>query len=192
MKFKQIEVTIKGNPPGLLMNRCTPEMLTKKQTLKKKEYTAEDDARQSAYIAEVDGKEQLYIPGLNVYTMMVQACSGFKIPNPQGGRNIAARGIIAGIMRISPEKIPLGTDKYEIDVRPAVIQRARIPRARANLPEWEASFIITYDADVISNPNIFREILDVAGFRYGLLDYRPQHMGPFGTFTVTKFDPGEE
>jgi len=191
MQFKIINVSIKGNPPGLLMNQYHVDASKKEQTLKKKEYSVEDDAAKSAYMAEIDGKRQLYIPGLNVYTMMVQACSGFKVPNPQGGRQIALRPIMAGVSRVEPDRIPLGTDKYEIDTRGAVIQRARIARSRAWLPEWEASFRIVYDAETISNPNIFKEVLEVAGFRYGLLDYRPQHMGPFGTFTVTEFKPQE-
>jgi len=191
MQYKRINVTIKGKPPGLLMNRFRTDDLAQEQSTKKKKYTAEDDAAKSAYLAEIDGKRQLYIPGLNVYTMMVQACSGLKIPNPQGGRKIAARGIIAGVMKVVPDKIPLGTDKYEIDTRGAVIQRARIARSRAWLPEWEASFDIVYDADWISNPEVFREILNEASNRFGLLDYRPQHMGPFGTFTITSFEAEE-
>jgi len=191
MQIKRIHVTIKGKPPGLLMNRFRTEVLDQEQSTKKKKYSKEEDAANSAYMAEIDGKRQLYIPGLNVYTMMVYACSGLKIPNPQGGRKIAARGIIAGVMKILPDKIPLGTDKYEIDVRGAVIQRARIARARAWLPEWEASFDIVYDSDWITNPDIFREILGEASNRYGLLDYRPQHMGPFGTFDIVKFEPEE-
>ena len=56
------------------------------------------------------------------------------------------------------------------------------------LPEWTLNFQILYEADVIANPNIIKEILEEAGYRMGLLDYRPQHLGPFGTFTVTKFE----
>jgi hypothetical protein len=185
-------VTIKGKTP-LLMNQYVPgrQNDAKKQTLKKKVYSPEEDAAKSAYMAEIDGVKQLFIPSLCVYTMIVQACSGKKIPNPQGGRAIAAKGIIAGSLKIAPDKIPLGTEKYEIDIRRARIGQAAIDRARAMLPEWEASFDIVYDSDLIKSPEVFLEILDDAGDRLGLLDYRPQHMGPFGTFTVTKFEVPE-
>lgn len=188
LNHKIAHVSIKGTNDGLLMNRYLPDRdSTNKQSLKKKIYSAVEDAAKSAYMAEIDGKMQLYIPSLCVYTMMVQTCSGKKIPNPNGGRAIAARGVIAGSMRISPEKIPLGTNEYEIDIRGAVVGKARIDRARAKLPKWEASFDIIYDADTIKNPSVFLEILDEAGYKQGLLDYRPQHTGPFGTFEVTKF-----
>jgi len=189
MNFKKINVTLKGNTP-LLMNKCTPERLVKKQTLGKKKYTPEEDAAKSTYLAEIDGRMQLYVPALNVYTMMVQTCGRKTIPNPDGGKDVNAKGVVAGAMRIKPDLIPLGTDQYEIDIRPAVVQRARIPRARAMITDWRLSFDIIYDSEVVLEPNVFREILEEAGFRVGLLDYRPQHMGPFGTFSVESFEVG--
>jgi len=182
MNFKKVNVTLKGVTP-LLMNRCDAERLMKKQTTVKKTYDPAEDAEKSAYLAEIDGRRQLYVPALNVYTMMLQSCGRKKIDK------FNAKGVLAGVMRITPDKIPLGTDKYEVDIRPAVVMRARIARARAMVPEWDLSFTIIYDADTITNPEIFREILDEAGFRMGLLDYRPQHMGPYGTFTVSGFKP---
>ena len=187
MNFRKINVTLKGNTP-LLMNKCTPEHLVKRQTLGKKRYTPEEDAAKSAYLAEIDGRMQLYVPALNVYTMMVQTCGRKTIPNPDGGKDVNARGVIAGAMRIKPDLISLGTDQYEIDIRPAVVQRARIPRARAMIKDWRLSFDIIYDSEVVLEPNVFRKIREEAGFRVGLLDYRPQHMGPFGTFSVENFE----
>ena len=184
MKFKKIHVTLKGESP-LLMNRLRVEDLQKKVRSTLKEYNVTEDAAKSAYMTEIDGKQQLYVPGFNVYAMILQTSGRHKI-----GKH-SARGILAGLMKILPEKIPLGTDKYEVDVRPAVVQRARIARARAMLPEWELSFDILYESETISNPYLIKAILEEAGFRTGLLDYRPQHMGPFGTFTVTQFDVEE-
>lgn len=182
MNFRSVKVALKGQTP-LLMNRCDAERLMKTQTTKKKVYDPVEDAEKSAYFAEIDGVKQLYVPALCVYTMMLQTCGRKKIDK------FNAKGVLAGTMRITPEKIPLGTDKYEIDIRPAVVMKARIARARAMVPDWRLSFTIVYDADTITNPDIFREILEESGFRMGLLDYRPQHMGPFGTFLVEGFEP---
>ncbi len=183
MNFKKINVTLVGHPPGLLMNRFSVENYEKSRTgLKPLQYDREDEARKSAYMAEIDGKEQLYVPGFNVYTMILKSSGRRKI-----GKS-SARGLLAGLMKVLPDKIPLGTDKYEIDSRGVVIGRARVIRHRACLPEWTLNFEILYESDVIANPNIIREILEEAGYRMGLLDYRPQHLGPFGTFTVTKFE----
>ncbi len=189
MKFKKILVTIEGLPPGLLMNRFSVEKY-KESTggrLKPRQYDPEVEARNSAYMAEIDGKMQLYVPGFNVYTMILKSSGRRKI-----GKT-SARGMLAGLMKILPDKIPLGTDKYEIDERRVVIGRASIIRYRACLPEWKLDFEILYESDIIANPYIIKDILEEAGYRMGLLDYRPQHLGPFGTFTVTRFEvEGEE
>lgn len=189
MQLKRIYVAIKGKKPGLLMNKYRIEASDSEQTIKKKKYIPEEEAAKSAYITEIDGKKQLYIPALNVYTMMVQACSGMKVDNPEGGRKIALRALLAGVMQVVPEKLLFATDKYEIDIRGARIGKARIPRARAWLPEWNLNFDIVYDSDWVTNPNVFMTVLREASKRFGLGDYRPQHMGPFGTFTIIKFEP---
>lgn len=188
MKFKKIHITLIGLYPGLLMNAFSVERYKeqRKQKLKKREYDPTEEARNSAYMAEIDGKNQLYIPAFNVYTMILKACSGHKI----GKR--AARGVLAGLMKVMPDKIPLGTDKYEIDERGVTIQRARVIRARAHLPEWELNFTILYASDILLNPYIIQEILEEASYRVGLGDYRPEHSGPFGTYTVSRFEPEDE
>lgn len=189
MKFKKIHVTLKGLDPeyGLLMNQYHVEGQIEPK-LKPVSYSVEEDAEKSAYFAEIDGKRQLYIPSINVYTMILQTSGRRKI----GG--MSAKGVLAGLMKVSPSKIPLGTDKYEIDVRGGrrpPRTGGRVPVARAYLPKWELHFDITYDSEYIANPNVIREILEEAGIRTGLGDFRPQHLGPFGTFTVTQFDVEE-
>lgn len=188
MKFKRIHVTLIGLPPGLLMNRFSVVRYKeqRKQDLKKRVYDSKEEARNSAYMAEIDGKNQLYIPGFNVYTMILKACSGHKI----GGR--AARGVLAGLMKVMPDKIPLGTDKYEIDERGVRIKRARVIRARAHLPEWELNFDILYNSDILTNPYIIQSILEEASYRVGLGDYRPERLGPFGTYKVSRFELEDE
>ena len=188
MNFKRIHVTLTGLPPGLLMNRFSVENYKeqRKQQLKKREYDTKEEARKSAYMAEIDGKSQLYVPAFNVYTMILKSSGRRKI-----GKS-SARGVLAGLMKVMPDKIPLGTDKYEIDERGVRIQRARVIRARAHLPEWELAFDILYESDIIANPYFIREILEEAGYRMGLLDYRPEHLGPFGTFTVSRFELEDE
>jgi hypothetical protein len=164
------------------MNRVRVEDLLEAQRLRPKSYSIEAQAEKSAYMDVIDGKRQLYVPSFNVYSMILQSSGRRRI-----GR-ASAKGVLAGLMKVEPEKIPLGTDKYEIDVRAVVVQRSRIPRARAMIRDWKMDFSILYDAETILNPYIFKEILDEAGYRMGLLDYRPQHMGPFGTFVVEKFE----
>lgn len=180
--YGKINVKIRGLTP-LLMNRLNPESLKTKSRKRTKEYDPEEEARNSAYIAEIDGKEQLYIPGYAVYSMIIKTAGQYK----SGKLYISA--LLAGTIRIEPEKIPLGHCNYEIDERPVVIQRNRVLKHRAKIPEWEATFTIVYDRTLPQAViKTLKTILEDGGRRMGLLDYRPQHKGWFGTFMVENFE----
>jgi len=178
----KIRVTLKGLTP-LLMNKLTPETLQTKSRRKLEQPDFETQAEKSAYIAEIDGKKQLYIPNYTVYAMIINTAKQYR------ARRIPLSRLLAGTIRIEPEKIPLGTDKYEIDIRPVVIQRNRVLKARAKIPEWQITFTIIYNKKFLPEgiPDTLKQILEDAGVRTGLLDYRPQHMGWFGTFEVAEF-----
>lgn len=48
------------------------------------------------------------------------------------------------------------------------------------------TFTATIDTDLISE-GLFRELVDAAGKRIGLGDFRPDCKGPFGKFVVTQW-----
>jgi len=186
--YGKIAVKIKGLTP-LLMDRLDPETLKSKGAKMRTEDTSvEEQAARSAYRAVIDDKEQLFIPAEAVYSMLIGSSGIYKI-----GRMSASR-VLAGSIHIEPEKIPLGTNEYEVDVRAInTRQSGRILKGRAKIPSWEATFTLVYDKTII--PAAFakdlKEILDTGGRRTGLLSYRPQHKGWFGTFTVEKFEEVE-
>lgn len=190
--YKRIDVEIRGLTP-LLMNRLNPESLRSKSRMRMQDYSTTDDAKKSAYMAEIDGKMQLYIPMEALYSMIINTAKGYRI------RRTALSSLLAGTMRIEPGRIPLGTDQYEVDERAVVIQNQRILKGRAKLEKWAAKFQIVYDSRRLPEgiePTL-KTILEDAGTRMGLLDYRPQHRGWFGTFEVDRFDsvkpqPSEE
>jgi hypothetical protein len=187
--YGKIKVTIKGTSP-LLMNRLNPESLKDKGPTFKKQYDPEEEARKSAYITKVNGKEQLYIPSYAIYSMIIKTATRYK----EKGRRSSVSGLLAGTIRIEPEKILLGHCDYEIDERPVVIQRSRVLKWRAKIPEWTATFTIVYNRKILTDTVIktLATILEDAGARMGLLDYRPQHKGWFGTFLLEKFEIEEE
>jgi len=180
--YKKIDVEIRGLTP-LLMNRLNPESLKSKSRMRMEQYSTEQDAANSAYIAEIDGKRQLYIPQECLYSMIINTAKQYKI------RRMSLSSLLAGTMRVEPEKVPLGTDKYEVDERAVVIQNQRVLKGRAKLPKWSAKFQLIYDSRRLPDgiEATLKEILEDAGTRMGLLDYRPQHKGWFGTFSVESF-----
>lgn len=180
--MKTIKVTIKGTSP-LLMNRFNIENALDHQKGKRinKTYDPKEEAEKSAYWGS-GKKKELIIPSICIQACILQAASWYKI------NKRSAKSVIAGSIRVSPDEISLGTDKYEIDLRPVVIQRSRVIKARAKLPDWAVTFDLIYNDKMISDTQILRAILEEAGNRIGLLDFRPgKGAGSFGCFEITKW-----
>ena len=190
--MKKIDVTILGNERGLLMNN--PVGMTMGVTLDAKAIkvkgardigTPRQEAEKLAYWTTnpKNKKKELYIPSEFILRSMINASSFQKIGKA------SAKTILAGSVFINPDKILLGTDQYEIDIRTVVIQRMRVVKARPQISNWKASFVIDYNEDMVGNPDVLFDILTQAGQRVGVGDFRPQRSGSFGTFVIEKWVP---
>lgn len=179
--MKTINVKIVGKSP-LLMNRYNiqAELDRQKGRRTTKTYVPEEEAEKSAYWGS-GKKKELIIPSQVLYASILNASSFYKINKK------SAKTIMAGSIKIEPMEISLGTDKYQVDIRPVVINRAKVLKGRAILNEWKASFQIVYNDKVIADTQIIKDILAEAGDRIGIMDFRPQKGGPYGTFEVVEF-----
>jgi len=181
--MKKIKVKIKGTSP-LLMNQYNVEAELERKKGKRinKRYDPKEEAAKAAYFSS-KGKKELIIPAMVIYRAILGASSFHKI----GKRS--AKSILAGSLRIQDldggEEIRLGTDKYDIDTRPVVIQRSRVLKSRARLDSWEASFYIIYNDNLIAEAVIIKTVLEETGLRIGLMDFRPTNGGWYGCFEVT-------
>lgn len=167
------------------MNKPSEDELREKSSLKVQKYIDEEEAEKRTYKAIIDGEERLVIPDYSIFAMMRDAAGGFKV-----GRS-SARKYIGGCIRIEPENIPIAPNKYEIDTRIVKIGTASVVRARPKIKDWSAEFYVIYDDEIFIDPKTIYNILVSGGKRSGLLDYRPQKGGWFGTFTVEKFEEAE-
>ena len=78
-------------------------------------------------------------------------------------------------------------DDYSIDTRRVVIQKAGIMRSRARIETpWYVvgSFLYTGAASI----EVILRAFEDAGLTMGLLDYRIEKKGPFGSFTVEELE----
>lgn len=176
--MKHVKVAIEGET-ALLMNSPKAMLEPKKEmTTKTERYDHEKEAEKVAYRMK---NNNLYIPSTAIKGCLVNACSFKKIGK------YSAKAIIAGGVRVVPEEIDLKTKTYEIDLRTVVIQKARVVKARPKLNKWKAEFDLMYNEKMIGDPKVIKLILEDAGQRVGLLDFRPAKGGDFGTFRVTKF-----
>ena len=175
MSVRTIKVKIKGSS-ALLMHKfpMTPiEAIEKKSIEEQAEYAAYRDPN----------TEELFIPGINIQRSLVNAAVYSK-----GKGRASLKKPVAACVIISPEYCYLGTKEYDIDSRPVVIPatRGRIIRHRPRLDDWQVNFFIEYD-DILLTEEQVRRVVDDAGSRVGLLDFRPEKMGPFGRFMVTEW-----
>jgi hypothetical protein len=186
--MKEIEIEITG--PSLLMHNPASMLDAQASTSgTTKKYDNKEEAEKSAYKT---AKGELYIPAQALFSSILNGGSFKKV-----GR-YPVRTILAGNMRIEPEQVLILDEKgkvmkkYEIDLRTVVIsqgkKRNRIVRARALIKDWKAQFKIVYNDQIVGDADIIKTCLVDAGSRVGLLEYRPQTSGSYGTFTVTKFE----
>lgn len=176
--YREIKVKAKGNVPGLLMNNPKSMENGSGPSGPGKKYPPEREAEIRAYRKK---DKELYVPSESIYRSILNAASAFKTK----GRSVA--GILAGSVRIEPYEIGLGIDKYEIDIRGVNIKgRGRVLRARPKIYPWEIKFSIIFDEDFASE-EILKKVLEDAGKRIGILDFRPQKKGPFGTFVIKEW-----
>jgi len=178
--MKTINIEIEGTTP-LLMHKYNVQAELDRQKGKRitKTYDPKEESEKSAYWSK--DKKNLIIPNLCLYASILNASSFHKI------NRRSAKSILAGSLRVMPEEISLGTKKYEIDTRPVVIQRARVLKSRARLDKWKAEFQIIYNDKLIADPTIIQTVLEEAGMRIGIMDFRPNKSGFYGCFKVNKF-----
>lgn len=180
--MEKIKVRIEGTRP-LLMH--SPNSLGKKSGRGERIPEPEDEAERALY---KDEKGHVVVPALNILATMKASSKEYKVPGK--GKKTFMNYIFAGL-QVNPTNIPLrgvnGEDpEWEIDIRPVVVQKARIMRARPKFNEWALEFEVEI-LDAIIRPENIREFLESAGKYTGIGDFRPL----FGLFEVTKYEKME-
>lgn len=78
---------------------------------------------------------------------------------------------------------------WKVDTRAVRIPSTggRILAHRPMFDDWALEFIVDLDTSIVG-AKIFRSIVDDAGKRIGLGDFRPATKGPYGKFVVTRWE----
>lgn len=190
--MKQINITIKGITP-LLMNRMSPEQLLALHTGEKKKFKVRpqprDEAKSRAYLTE-DGMP--YLPTENFMACLITAGMYIRL---DGKRQMSTRQstLLPGFLTIENPYLPLTglndiAATWEVDMR-----QGRNPNGgeavciiRPRFDQWSFSASLLIDIDSIAE-DMIRELIDMAGSRVGLGDFRPQRRGVYGKFKVVKW-----
>lgn len=166
-------VEIRGTRP-LLMHKYEPveqSARTKRGTIP----NPEDEAKKSLYQKE-DGT--VFVPSMWIEGALTNAAKEFKMMGRRTYRDTVRASVV-----VDPLEIPIQPQAYVVDRRSAVIQRARILRARPRWDVWSLAFKIQVSDERIREANL-KEFLEEAGRTVGIGDYRPK----FGLYSVEKFE----
>lgn len=190
----KIQVTIQGITP-LLMNRFTEanEVAVSGGTtvsFRGDKGTPREQAAPKRY-ADADGR--LYIPGPNIFAAII-AAGTFHKAGKSKLTTMKTSLIPAGLMVDDLICLLTNADcepltEWEVDSRSVVIPSTggRIMAHRPRVDVWCATFTIDVDTTMFA-PNLIRSVIDDAGKKIGLGDYRPARKGPFGRFVVSRWE----
>lgn len=185
-----LSITIEGVTP-LICNRFTDaaQISATNQT----RLSAIGDRGSPAEIAEKKlyrrggDTEILVIPGPNLLRCFIDAGTFFKAGKSKV--TTLKTSIIPYCVGILETDIPIETvDGWEVDTRAVCIPSTggRILAHRPKFNDWRLSFTVELDTDQM-HAKFFREIVDAAGKKIGLGDFRPARKGPFGRFSVVNW-----
>lgn len=182
-----IDVRIEGISP-LLMNRFnerSEQQLTQGTSAvhQGQKGSPREQAEPKAYR---DENRNLILPGPNLYSAIIAAGRFHKVGKSQV--TTTKTSVVPAGVQVLDLAMPLGTQSYEVDSRSVVIPSTggRVMCHRPRLDKWGASFTLDVDTDVFT-PAFVRQLLDDAGKKIGLGDFRPQRKGPFGRFVVCRW-----
>jgi hypothetical protein len=187
-----VDVVIEGVTP-LLCNRFTDAA----------QQAATNGTRMSAVgdkgTPRLQAEQRLYpgsdgkpcIPQPNLFRCIIDAGTFFKA----GKSKVTTQktSLIPACVEVVGIEIPIEhKDPWEVDARAVRIPSTggRILYYRPSFNDWRLSFTLSIDNDLIST-KLVREIIDAAGKRIGLGDFRPANKGPFGKFVVVSWQEHE-
>ncbi|MBM4275217.1 MAG: hypothetical protein FJ134_12260 [Deltaproteobacteria bacterium] len=185
----RISVTIKGVTP-LIMNRFHEENeVAVSSGISSVQVGDKGPPRlQAEKKLYVDKEGNLYVPGPNIFACLINAGKFHKV----GKNKVTTQktSLVPAGITVEEIVVPLsdgngGRAAWEVDSRSVVIPSTggRIMCHRPRVDEWGATFTLEVDTEMFQI-NFVRKLMDDAGKRVGLGDYRPDRKGPFGRFVV--------
>jgi len=187
---QRINITIEGKTP-LLMNKFTDaaQIRATEGTSGSVVGDRGTPREQAAARVYTDEAGQPVMPQPNLFRCIIDAGKFFKAGKSK---------VTTQKSSILPACLGFGADTYfkvesangwEVDTRPVRIPSTggRILCNRPMFHDWKIAFSVELDTSILS-AKLFREIVDAAGRRIGLGDFRPDCKGPFGKFNVIHWD----
>lgn len=192
--MKSFQVEIAGTTP-LICNRFTDEAQASASSGTK--IASNGDRGTPTEIAEkklyrgADG-ETIIIPAPNAFRCLIDAGKFFKSGRSKittQKSSLIPACLSLGGLHNAVELPIISPEPWRVDTRPVRIPATggRILAHRPMFDEWKLQFFLDLDEEFMT-PKLLREIVDSAGKRIGLGDFRPDCKGMFGKFVVTNWE----
>jgi hypothetical protein len=187
-KVKRFQIQIKGLRDYLQHRRPdTIQEIEKAKEITKilqKNGLDEKAGAQEAELGAYQKNGKAYLPSDHLSEAMAKAATQIRVGG-QGKKTY--KDYFKSYVFIEPNEIPLTPSKWQVHRSYVKIQRQGIWRYRPVYKDWSAKFdVIVTDESIPSQ--VVREVLETAGLRVGVGDYRPK----FGLFSVSGFDEIEK
>jgi hypothetical protein len=188
--MKQISITLQGTTP-LICNRFTDAAALKSSSGRTASMNSGDKetpleiAEKKLYIGH-DGKPML--PGMNVFRCLVEGGRFHKVGKKQV--TTLKNSVLYSCASIDDIEVRIcHKQPWKVDTRAVRIPATggRVLAHRPMFDDWELTFVVSIDDEMIGE-KFFREIVDDAGKRVGLGDFRPDCKGPYGKFVVKNWN----
>lgn len=185
----EISIRIEGTTP-LICNKFTDAAAESSSNGSRGASAAADrgtplEIAQSKLYIGLDGDP--VIPQPNLLRCLVEGGRFTKVGKAQV--TTAKSSILYACVDISGAEIPLiHRQPWKVDTRAVRIPSTggRILAHRPMFDDWALEFVAEVDGSILGE-RLFRQIVDDAGKRIGLGDFRPQCKGPYGRFVVTQW-----
>jgi len=184
-----IKVEISGESP-LLCNRFTDETMLKIDggttviAAASDKGTPRERAAKRLYI---DSDARPVFPGPNMYRAIIDAGRFHKA----GKEKLTTQksSLIPAGLWLTDIELPIIDGKWEPDVRAVVNPSTggRLICCRPRFDRWSIKFTLDVDEQMFS-ASIARALVDDAGRKIGIGDFRPSRKGPFGRFKVIHWE----
>jgi len=189
MNMKHIKITIKGNTPLLIHAFTDTRQIaaTEGGVIKKTgdRGTPREQADEALY---KDEQGRAIMPQPNILRCFIDAGKYFQYDGKSKVTTVKSSVIPSCVDIEGTHSLIKFKEPWEVDSRPVQMPSTggRILRYRAKFQDWSLSFAMNIDQDIMSEKFV-RQIVDAAGTRVGIGDFRPDRKGCFGKFSVTSW-----
>ncbi len=186
----RIKTTLEGTAP-LLCNRFHEAAQQKVENGNSTVFvghkgTPREQAESKLY-RDSDGR--CVMPGPNLFASLIEAGKFIKAGKSKLSTNRSS--LVPAGLAVEQIEMLIQPGKWEVDSRAVVVPSTggRIMCHRPRFDAWRISVDLAVDETMFGEP-VVRDLVDFAGSRVGLGDFRPQRRGPFGRFKVVSWKKG--